>query len=137
MKFLNFFFLSFFLICTSAAQVDLKYFEKKVQLRIGGGSLHPSAEFASGGEASLFVKNGYQINAGCSYGIYRNIAMGLHLDYNQYGFDLSAFSRQQGNPSVRQLSPFHSTRFGLSALVFFPVKAGKKMVFNFLKFEII
>jgi hypothetical protein len=113
------------------AQVDLRLLEKKGQLRIGGGSLKPSADFSSAGEGSLFVKNGFQINGGFTYGIYRNLGLGCHLDYNQYGFDLAGFSKQQGGPGVTQLASFNSTRFGLSAIVNFPVLIGKKAALNF------
>jgi hypothetical protein len=119
---LCFFSLSLF----SQAQVDLKWTERKAQIRLGGGSLQPSADFALSGEQSLFVLNGFQVNAGFIYGIYRNLGLGVHLDYNQYGFDLNRFSAQQGGAGVTQLSSFNSTRFGLSVPVFLPIRLGKK-----------
>jgi hypothetical protein len=127
-------FLSLFLFIIGfsvLAQVDLRLNEKKVQIRLGGGSLRPSDQFSSSGPSSLFVQNGFQINGALTYGIYRNIAAGIHLDYNQHRFDLAGFSKQQGGPSVNQLSSFNSTRFGISAMVFLPVRAGKNLMFNF------
>jgi hypothetical protein len=115
----------------SFAQADLKLLEKKAILRFGGGSLSPSAKFASAGAGSLFVQNGFQINGGFSYGIYRNFGLGLHLDYNQYGFNLGAFSAQQGNSAISRLSSFNSTRFGLSGLVFLPIRLGRNVAISF------
>jgi hypothetical protein len=131
MKALKIFLFTFLLLKSAFAQVDLRFTEKKAQLRIGGGSLRPSPKFATAGPGSLFVENGFQINAGFAYGVYRNFAIGCHLDYNQYGFDLRGFSAQQGGPAVNQLSSFNSTRFGFSGLVFLPLRLGKKVVLNF------
>lgn len=113
------------------AQVDLSLYEKKAQFQMGGGSLQPSAEFAKAGTDALFVRNGFQVNFAFSYVFFRNFAAGVHLDYNQYGFDRTAFIRHQDNPAVTQLSSFNSTRFGFSGMVFLPVKIGKQSSFSF------
>jgi hypothetical protein len=111
------------------AQVDLSLLEKKAQFKMGGGSLQPSPEFSKAGSDALFVRNGFQVNFAFSYAFFRNFAAGVHLDYNQYGFDRTGFIRQQENPALTQLSSFNSTRFGLSGLVFLPVKLGEKASF--------
>ena len=113
------------------AQVDLSLFEKKAQFQMGGGSLQPSAEFAKAGPEAMFVRNGFQVNFAFSYAFFRNFAAGVHLDYNQFGFDRQGFALQQENPSLTQLSSFNSTRFGLSGLIFLPVRIGKTASFSF------
>ena len=85
---------------TLSAQADLRLLEKKAILRLGGGSLNPSADFASVGNNGIYARNGFQLNAGLSYCFYRNFGIGVHLDYNQYGFDKSAFSANQQNPGM-------------------------------------
>lgn len=112
------------------AQADLRFFERKAQLRLGAGSLRPSAEFLKNGPEALFARNGFQINSAFSYCFFRNFAAGVHLDYNQYGFDRSGFAAQQGGPAITQLSSFNSTRFGLSALVSLPFRIGKSAALN-------
>ena len=114
-----------------SAQADLRLLEKKAILRLGGGSLNPSADFASVGNNGIYARNGFQLNAGLSYCFYRNFGIGVHLDYNQFGFDKSAFSANQQNPGMVVLAPFNSTRFGLSALAFLPIRLGKTVALNF------
>ena len=114
----------------ASAQADLSLLEKKAVLRFGGGSLQPSEKFLQTGPGNLFVKNGFQLNAGFSYGIYQNLGLGCHLDYNQYGFDMGGFAVQQGNPAIIRLSSFNSTRFGLSLLAYLPFRIGKNVALN-------
>ena len=114
-----------------SAQADLRLLEKRAILRFGGGSLAPSADFASVGTNGIYARNGFQLNAGFSYCFYRNLGIGVHLDYNQFGFDRSAFSANQQNPGMTVLSPLNSTRFGLSALAFLPIRLGKTVALNF------
>jgi hypothetical protein len=119
-----------FLPWLAQAQVDLKYFKGKSQIRLGGGSLKPSQAFLKSGPADLFARNGFQINSALTYGFFRNFGAGIHLDYNQYGFDRAGFAMQQGGPAITQLSSFNSTRFGISVQALLPFRIGKSAVLS-------